>query len=220
MIDLNKRKQAEVKRFLAWLEQRLAVIPKDDKTGLDVFTGKTVIQGYLGDYQKDEPAKPWDEILYRLHQNRNRYHANLADVQGEIQREYEASLAVLLPIKEQLAATDTLIDQIVYKLYGLTDAEIELIERPAYEQALADAKQAVVGDDKLGDEEKVDKMAEGVLPAARRLQQRVNVTSDEAALEALLPQFTYLPDEARTFLLTGEYNIRTLPDHLDFPPAW
>ncbi|MCB0070298.1 MAG: hypothetical protein KDE20_02520, partial [Caldilineaceae bacterium] len=90
------------------------------------------------------------------------------------------------------------------------------IERPAYEQALADAKQAVVGDDKLGDEEKVDKMAEGVLPAARRLQQRVNVTSDEAALEALLPQFAFLPDEARTFLLTGEYNIRTLPDHLDF----
>jgi hypothetical protein len=35
---------------------------------------------------------------------------------------------VLLPIKDQLARTDALIDQVVYKLYGLTDEELAIVE--------------------------------------------------------------------------------------------
>lgn len=34
----------------------------------------------------------------------------------------------LAPIKAQIAATDTLIDDIVYKLYGLTAEEIGIVE--------------------------------------------------------------------------------------------
>jgi type II restriction/modification system DNA methylase subunit YeeA len=45
-----------------------------------------------------------------------------------LEREYEKSLEILLPIKEQLAKTDRLIDQIVYKLYGLTEEEIDIVE--------------------------------------------------------------------------------------------
>ena len=37
-------------------------------------------------------------------------------------------LAVLRPIKAQLARTDALIDQVVYKLYGLTEEEIAIVE--------------------------------------------------------------------------------------------
>jgi hypothetical protein len=33
-----------------------------------------------------------------------------------------------LPFKEKLQKTDWLIDQIVYKLYGLTEEEIKLVE--------------------------------------------------------------------------------------------
>ena len=40
--------------------------------------------------------------------------------QESLKKEYEASLAVLLPLKARLAATDRLIDQVVYQLYGLT----------------------------------------------------------------------------------------------------
>ena len=74
---------------------------------------------------------------------------SLEQVKGEIEAEYEQSLAVLLPIKRQLAATDALIDQVVYKLYGLTDEEIAIVERPAYEQALGDAKSEVLKDKAL-----------------------------------------------------------------------
>ena len=217
MIDLNKRKQAEVQRFLGWLEGRLAIIPKNGATGIDSLTGKTILQSYLGDYQKGEPARPWADFYYRLHQNRRRFHASLEEVKGEIEREYEASLAVLLPIKLQLASTDTLIDKIVYQLYGLTDAEIEIIECPQYEQALADAKQQVLGDKELTDDDaRADALAEKTLVARQRLQERVNLAVDEAALTEALSGVEWLTDEARTFLVGAEYDLRTRPAQLDF----
>jgi hypothetical protein len=37
-------------------------------------------------------------------------------------------MAVLDPLKDKIRATDNLIDQIVYKLYRLTDEEIEIVE--------------------------------------------------------------------------------------------
>ena len=46
-----------------------------------------------------------------------------------MRQEYEKSLALLLPIKQKLVATDWLIDQLVYRLYGLTEEEIAIVER-------------------------------------------------------------------------------------------
>jgi len=37
-------------------------------------------------------------------------------------------MSVLEPLKEKIKTTDNLIDQIVYRLYGLTDKEIEIVE--------------------------------------------------------------------------------------------
>jgi len=45
-----------------------------------------------------------------------------------MRQEYEKSLALLLPIKQKLAATDWLIDQLVYRLYGLTEEEVAIVE--------------------------------------------------------------------------------------------
>ena len=218
MIDLNKQKQAEVKRFLTWLEQRLKIQPdKHGTDGIDSLTGKTILQDYLGDYQKGEDVLPWREFHYRLYQNRNRFAVSLSDVEGEIQREYEKSLETLIPIKRDLARTDSLIDKIVYRLYRLTDEEIELIERPQYEQALADAKTQVVADEEIkDDEEKIEKIAAGILPAAKRFFERVEPTSVEAMLDSELPNWRSLPPDAPTFLLTGDYNLHTLPEHMDF----
>jgi len=147
MIDLNKQKQAEVKRFSSWIEKRLNIRPKDN--------GSTGI--------------------------------------------------------------DALIDKIVYRLYGLTDEEIELIERPQYEQALADAKSQVVADEKIKDgEDKIEKIAEGILPAAKRFFERVEPASVEALLDRELPAWRMLPPDAPIFLITGDYNLQALPDHMDF----
>jgi len=45
-----------------------------------------------------------------------------------LEREYAASLARLLPLKARLAATDRLIDLLVYRLYCLTEAEVAIVE--------------------------------------------------------------------------------------------
>jgi hypothetical protein len=39
------------------------------------------------------------------------------------------SLAKLPPLKDRLTATDRLIDQIVYRLYSLTEEEIKMVGR-------------------------------------------------------------------------------------------
>lgn len=220
MIDLNQQKQAEMKRFLGWLEGQLQILPgKNGEKGLENFTGKTIIQNYVGDYQKNEPEQVWPEIYYRLQQNQKKYRTKLETVLGVIQTEYEASLARLRPLKQQLAYTDTLIDKIVYQLYGLTAEEIELIERPQYEQALVEAKQKVVQDKEAGKkepEELLEAIAQNILPAAQRFQERVKPEKIEERLTQLLPGWSTFPAEVQTFLLTGEYNIAHLPEFLDF----
>jgi hypothetical protein len=128
MIELNKEKQKEIKGFLNWLETQLKIT---DGEGIEGLTNKSKIKNYLGDYQKGEMNLPFDEFWEILQKNKNKMVANLKsrEFYETIKKEYEKSLSKLLPLKEKLAKTDRLIDQIVYKLYGLTDEEIAIIEK-------------------------------------------------------------------------------------------
>jgi len=123
MLALNREKQAEMRGFLAWLERHIGA-------KVDALTGKTNILGYLGDYQKGESALAFDDLLKRLRQNRRKLTADpdARAFQETLEREYTASLAKLLPLKQRLAAADRLIDLIVYRLYGLTEEEVEIVE--------------------------------------------------------------------------------------------
>jgi hypothetical protein len=131
MIDLNKKKQAEMKRFLAWLEGALQIRPdaKSGQAGLEALSPKDRLKNYLGDYQKHEPELSYTELEAILERNKSKLGISMNDDRfaARLRQEYEASLAVLRPIKERLAWTDWLIDQIVYKLYGLTEEEIQVI---------------------------------------------------------------------------------------------
>jgi polyphosphate kinase len=62
--------------------------------------------------------------------NKKKISVNLLDrqIQETLEKEYQTSLEKLLPLKQQLSATDELIDLIVYKLYGLSEEEIKIIE--------------------------------------------------------------------------------------------
>jgi hypothetical protein len=44
---------------------------------------------------------------------------------------FQNSMAKFSPLKNNIATTDRLIDLIVYRLYGLTDEEIEVVEGEA-----------------------------------------------------------------------------------------
>ncbi|MHB8629998.1 MAG: hypothetical protein ACYDBJ_28585 [Aggregatilineales bacterium] len=119
-----------MKGFLAWFEAALKIRPGGGKSGWDVIAGKTDILEYLGDYQKGEPEKTLKQIQDRLIQNKGKIGVEILDIafQERLEKEYERSLSVLRPIKAQLATTDALIDQVVYKLYGLTEDEINIVE--------------------------------------------------------------------------------------------
>jgi hypothetical protein len=122
MIELNKQKQAEMKDFLVWLSREIGI-------GTESLTNKTRVQNYLGDYQKDESTLSFEELLEILKKNRKRLSADVSarGFQERLQREYQASLDKLLPVKGRLAGTDSLIDGIVCRLYGLTDEEIATV---------------------------------------------------------------------------------------------
>jgi len=103
---------------------------RDSASGINALSGKGIIKDYPGNYEKGEDAVDFADILKVLQNNRSKIRANLSDAAfvRMLERGYEKSLEVLLPIKERLAKTDRLIDQIVYKLYGLTEEEIDIVE--------------------------------------------------------------------------------------------
>jgi type I restriction-modification system DNA methylase subunit len=130
MIRLNQEKQQEMKAFLSWLETELLVRPdKEGDAGIEALTGKTKLKNYLGDYQKGEGELAFEELWEILKKNKNRIGRPLThEFMAELREAYERSLAKLRPIKERLCLTDALIDQIVYRLYGLTEEEIQIVE--------------------------------------------------------------------------------------------
>jgi len=123
MVEMNKEKQAEVRGFLAWLEREIGA-------SVDDLTGKTRLRNYSGDYQKGEPHLTLEELLAILRKNRRRLKVDPSRraFQERLEQEYRASLGKLLPLKARLAATDRLIDLIVYRLYGLTEEEVAIVE--------------------------------------------------------------------------------------------
>jgi len=123
MIDANQAKQSEMAGFLAWLEREMGAAVSD-------LNGKTTLQNYLGDYQKGESPAELTALLDVLRKNKRKVRVDPSSrtFQEALAREYTASLDKLLPLKARLAFTDRLIDLIVYRLYGLTEEEIGIVE--------------------------------------------------------------------------------------------
>ena len=121
MTRLHKEKQAEIKGFLMWLEGHLGISVEDLKN-------KTKVKGYWS------MEVGWEGFLSALEQNRRMIQsARGVDItrrepQEAIRSEFEASVTKLRPLVERIELTDKLIDQIVYKLYGLTEDEIAVVE--------------------------------------------------------------------------------------------
>jgi tRNA1(Val) A37 N6-methylase TrmN6 len=126
MIELNKQKQTETKGFLTWLERLIG-------TEIDNLTNKSKIQNYLGDYYKQNQGDnhlTFDELIGILKKNQKKLKIDptARTEQERLEKEYQSSLNKLLPIKKQLKQCDWLIDEIVYRLYGLTEEEKAIIQ--------------------------------------------------------------------------------------------
>ncbi len=114
MIGMNKQKNEEIRGFLTWLEREV-----DAK--IDDLANKTAI--------KDYHERSFDDFLEVLKKNRKKISADPSDrkTQELLGSHYAESISRLSPLKAKIKATDALIDEIVFKLYGLTEEEKEMV---------------------------------------------------------------------------------------------
>jgi type I restriction-modification system DNA methylase subunit len=119
MSCLKQQTRTETEGLLDWLS-RYTGLPVED------WRLRTVVQAYW--------QRGWDELERALCQNRKAImQASARDVQRReprehIEREFEKSMAKLNPLLERTEKTDRLIDLIVYRLYGLTEEEVAIVE--------------------------------------------------------------------------------------------
>ncbi len=115
LLEMNKEKQKETRGFLGWLEGYLGAKVED-------LTPKTKLQSY---YEHD-----FESFQGVLKKNRKKLAVDPArrEPAEALKAEFDKSLDKLLPLLEKIRRTDGLIDAVVYKLYGLTEEEIGIVE--------------------------------------------------------------------------------------------
>lgn len=72
----------------------------------------------------------FDKLLELLKKNRNKVFINPSDRgdQELFENQFTKSMSILEPLKARIKATDELIDEIVYRLYGLMEEEIKVVK--------------------------------------------------------------------------------------------
>lgn len=120
MIQMNEAKQAEARGFLSWLAE---------------YTGRPVDEWALKTSLRRYYRHDWAEMQRVLERNRRKLPRVNLDVEAyknepaaKIRAAWETSMGTLRPLLARIAATDRLIDRIVYRLYELTDEEIAVVE--------------------------------------------------------------------------------------------
>jgi len=120
MIEMNKQKQVETGSFLKWLERQIGA-------KIDDLDNKTKLRAYFD--------HDFETLLDVLRQNSGKLENKITRAMEEnIEREFKRSMSKLAPLTDKIAATDRLIDLIVYRLYGLTEEEVAIVEGTATDQ--------------------------------------------------------------------------------------
>jgi len=115
MIEMNKDKNEEITGFIEWFEREIGA-------KIETLTNRTKLKRYYDLY--------FDELLDILKKNKKKIPANLSnrELQGNLKDEFEGSMRKLRPLIERIKKTDELIDQVVYRLYGLSEEEMGVVE--------------------------------------------------------------------------------------------
>lgn len=115
MLEMNKQKLQEIKGFLSWLEGYVGAKVED-------LSPKTKILSY---YDHD-----YGDFLAVLKKNRNKLQIDPArrEPAEALAAGFRASAEKLKPLRKRIERTDGLSDQIVYRLYGLTEEEVRVVE--------------------------------------------------------------------------------------------
>ncbi len=125
MVSMNQIRGNQIKRFLRVFTERLGKSWLDSRESLP---GKTILKNFLGDYQKGESHKTFDDLWRVVERNAAKLDGKpLQQTHDTLSDEYDRSLANLLPLKTRLAVTDALIDLFVYRMYGLSEEDATML---------------------------------------------------------------------------------------------
>jgi hypothetical protein len=115
MIRMNRKKQEEIRGFLAWLAEFCGA-------RIDDLSNKTKVSAY---YEIE-----FSELLSILKKNKRKLACdpNRRAFSEDLRREFSASMEKLSPLLLRIEKVDRLIDAVVYRLYGLTEAEVAIVE--------------------------------------------------------------------------------------------
>jgi hypothetical protein len=115
VLEINRQEQAEIKGFLGWLEGYVGAKVED-------LTLKTKLQSY---YEHD-----YEGLMGVLKKNKKKLAIDPAKREPAValRAEFDGSMSKLLPLRDRIRKTDELIDAVVYRLYGLTEGEIAIVE--------------------------------------------------------------------------------------------
>ncbi|MCK4822524.1 hypothetical protein KA005_42560 [bacterium] len=114
MTHLNKEKQGKTKGFLTWLEKEII------KGSIENQKNKTKIQSFH--------EGTLEKLMDVLKKNKVIPDPCPSNIWNTINAEFSVVMKELTPLKANIEATDKLIDQVVYKLYNLTEDEIGIVE--------------------------------------------------------------------------------------------
>lgn len=114
MIEMNKTKNEEIKGFLTWLEREIGA-------EIENLSNKTAIK----EYHKND----FTQLLEVLKKNKSKLSIDLSSRKNQelLEKHFSESVVRLEPVKARINATDELIDEIVYRLYGLGKEEIKIV---------------------------------------------------------------------------------------------
>jgi len=117
MMELNKTKNEENKAFLDFIESEIGA-------SIESLSNKTILK----EYYTTDFANFAAIIVKNRRKLKTGYNPTSRASRENLRHEYVGSVEKLKPLIGMITATDSLIDQIVYRLYGLTPEEIEVIE--------------------------------------------------------------------------------------------
>lgn len=115
MIEMNKAKNEEIRGFLKWLEREIGV-------AVEELTNKTAIKEYH--------SHGFEQFLDVLKKNKKKISIDPSDRKKQelLEEQFNKSMSMIGPVKAKICATDELIDEIVYRLYGLSEEEIKIVK--------------------------------------------------------------------------------------------
>jgi hypothetical protein len=117
VLEMNKAKNAEIKTFLNFVESEIGA-------SVDTLSNKTLIQ----EYYSNDFTKIVDVLVKNKSKIKVGYNPKSPTNRKNLEAWHTDSCGKLKPLMTKIDATDALIDQIVYKLYGLTAEEIAIVE--------------------------------------------------------------------------------------------